>query len=330
MVEHLTLFGLTLPLVVWLFWLAITAYCLWQVRAQYQLLRWANITPTARIGSAAMGFVELAATTQLLEGEPILSPYTRIPCVWWRVEIEKIGSGQKGGAFRERSSDDVFALRDATGQCMVLPNNLAVYGAHKRVIDYLDANSASALLGTHTVGASTVLNELLGHLLPQEHYRCTEYFVPINASVLAWGRLGTLRNNNSYNSNLPDDVSANAVNTLLNEWKANPQKMKAFDTNNNGRIDANEWEAVRRMAIQQLQNQATSQPTVTNTTPASWPVLQKTNNSQPFVLLVDGEATLRGRRWAMWGYGLLLLGVSVAAIVFGLQLHNDLLKYASG
>src|SRR5690242_5297142 len=53
-------------------------------------------TPTARIRSAAQGFVELEGRGRVMAGPPIVAPLTRAACVWWRYRVERRVTDSKG------------------------------------------------------------------------------------------------------------------------------------------------------------------------------------------------------------------------------------------
>ena len=79
-------------------------------------------TPTSRLRSAALGYVELEGEAVMMAGVPIVAPFTLTPCAWFRYCIEE-RVDDKGALGRWRThthgaSDGLFALRDDTGRCM--------------------------------------------------------------------------------------------------------------------------------------------------------------------------------------------------------------------
>jgi hypothetical protein len=91
-------------------------------------------TPTARIRSMAMGFVELAGAVEARSR--VTAPFSGHPCAWWEVEVQTLrgGSGRQGRrgwhtVHRERSGSP-FYLRDDTGVALVQPAGGEVHTAH--------------------------------------------------------------------------------------------------------------------------------------------------------------------------------------------------------
>ena len=85
-------------------------------------------TPTALIRSASQGYIELQGYAELTDGEPIYSPLSLQPCIWYRYKVEK--KKRAGGANQNSSawvtvdngvSDSLFYLIDPTGRCVVDP-----------------------------------------------------------------------------------------------------------------------------------------------------------------------------------------------------------------
>ena len=69
--------------------------CLFAGWRQFRRLQVVEDTPKSLVRSAAQGYVELAGTSRLMPGEPILAPLTRMRCVWWSYRIEEyVGSGK--------------------------------------------------------------------------------------------------------------------------------------------------------------------------------------------------------------------------------------------
>jgi len=76
-------------------------------------------TPTSRLSSAALGYVELEGEAVMMAGVPIVAPLTLTPCAWFRYCIEERIDDDKRALGRWRThtrgaSDGLFALRDDT------------------------------------------------------------------------------------------------------------------------------------------------------------------------------------------------------------------------
>ncbi len=74
-------------------------------------------TPTARIASAAQGYVELVGQAALLPGARPLGFGTGPPCVWYRYRVYRDGKLIDSG-----QSHDTFLLDDGSGECVIDPD----------------------------------------------------------------------------------------------------------------------------------------------------------------------------------------------------------------
>ncbi|MBW4048862.1 MAG: hypothetical protein HIU89_13325 [Proteobacteria bacterium] len=90
--------------------------------------------PTARIRSAAQGYVELSGRVQRPD-VPLHSPLTATPCAWWRFRIERRKSeGRNAGWELEQRgvSEAQFWLDDESGRCVVDPAGAEVRARNHR------------------------------------------------------------------------------------------------------------------------------------------------------------------------------------------------------
>ncbi len=77
--------------------------------------------PTARIASAAQGYVELLGRGLPQAGTPLLSPLSGLQVLWWRLLTEK---QQSNGEWRQESleqSQASFLLDDGSASCLIDP-----------------------------------------------------------------------------------------------------------------------------------------------------------------------------------------------------------------
>lgn len=101
--------------------------------SRLKLLRAITNTPTSKVRSAAMGFVELNGLAEP-DGEPLTGPLSGVPCVWWRftVEEERKRTNSEGESetywhtLADERLDRPFRLRDATGELRVDPQGAEV------------------------------------------------------------------------------------------------------------------------------------------------------------------------------------------------------------
>ena len=62
--------------------------CLYLMLSRLQRARWIEDTPTSRIRSAAQGLVELNGMLDAGGHEPLRSPLSNKPCLWYRFRVE--------------------------------------------------------------------------------------------------------------------------------------------------------------------------------------------------------------------------------------------------
>jgi len=205
--------------------------------------------PTARVRSAAQGYVELIGIAQMLGGEPIVAPLSHTPCCWFRYRVEK-RSGKDWRAVQSGSSDGIFVLRDETGDCVIDPEGAEVTTRHKRT--WLDDGHAWGGVAVHarlpSLGKTADMvvdigGELLKGLGVADQYRYSEELIADGDPLYAIGQFRTL-SAGDQSSTLRELTGA-----VLREWKQRPDTLRErFDRNRDGRIDLDEWERARAAA----------------------------------------------------------------------------------
>lgn len=219
-------------------------------------------TPVARIRSAPQGYVELYGRARLLPGPPILAPLSSLPCAWYRYRIEERSSGGRWWPVESGDSDSLFVLDDGTARCVIDPEG-ADFIKTRRDVWYGSASGARthALWG---IGAAYRYTEQ--RILPDEELHVIGLFRTV----------GGLRE-------APD--TRREVAELLERWKRDPKRMAMFDRRRNGRIDPDEWEAVRRAAHRQVQRQQLEQATQ----PDVHLMADPGDSSRPFIIAAFRE-----------------------------------------
>lgn len=192
-------------------------------------------TPTSRLRSAAQGYVQIEGNARWMPGPEIVSPLSRLPCVWWRFRIEEWverGRNSRWEVVEEGGSDDLFLIVDMTGECIVDPEGAEVRPTHDRTWR----------------GFSPWPTEvpLRSPLFSMGQYRYSEKLIPVGERLFATGWFRTQSAHSEF-----DD--AREVRELLAEWKRDRHELlRRFDTNGDGQIDSEEWEAARRAALEQV------------------------------------------------------------------------------
>jgi hypothetical protein len=181
-------------------------------------LRWRRAildTPTSRVASAAQGFVELIGVAQPLADTRLLSPFTQLPCLWYRYTLEQRENGE-WRQVEEGESDMPFNLDDDSGRCELDPVGAEILTTHQE---------------TRT----------------QDDQRYTEHVLLKGEPLYA---LGEFVSCNGAQSVLDTRLD---VGDLLAEWKSDQAALHdRFDLDRSGAIDATEWQLARQAAEREV------------------------------------------------------------------------------
>lgn len=173
-------------------------------------------TATSKVASAAQGYVELLGRAEQLDTAPTVSPYTGLPCVWYRYRIERKGSNNKWIEVERRQSEQRFRLADGTGACVVDPKGAEV----------LTSRTQTWIMDGH---------------------RYSEQLLLAKDRLYAIGDFMTCAG-----TTLELDSKADVA-ALLADWKQDRSELLArFDANRDGEVDLAEWEAARTEARVQV------------------------------------------------------------------------------
>jgi hypothetical protein len=256
-------------------------------------LRWLGIarliedTPQSRIRSAAQGYVELSGNGLPLPGTRNLAPLTQRPCVWWRYRVSRRTERGSGKSRREAwetvasgTSSVAFLLDDDTGQCVVQPDGAEVVPVESTTW-YGDTpwpKTAAPARMTFTGG---------------REFRYLEERIYEHERLYA---LGDFRSTASAT----EAGHATAAAELLVEWKRDqPALLQRFDTDRDGRIGLEEWEAARTAAKAAVLERSREQGVREN-----WHVLCRPDDGRLFLLaaLPSGDLARRYRRRALFAF----------------------------
>ncbi|MFO8154202.1 GIDE domain-containing protein [Thioalkalivibrio sp.] len=258
-----------------------------------QLLRLVGGIPTARIRSAPQGLVQLEGAADWLPGPEIVAPLSGLPCVWYRYRIEeKRGSG---GRKRRRvivaqgQSDDLFLLRDETGDCVVDPDGAMVIRPERDVW-----YSPSRALATGPRGGSRWGGR----------YRHTEERLHAHQPLLALGEFATRRHEGADRHERLRD--------LLGRWKNDPEIIQRFDSSGDGRLSLPDWERVRAAARTEVEREMSREPT-----PDAVHLLHRGGPGTQRLLLLStlGESQILFRQ-RLRAYGSALVFIVTASLLF--------------
>ncbi|HWU69600.1 MAG TPA: GIDE domain-containing protein [Stenotrophobium sp.] len=232
-------------------------------------------TPTSLIRSAAQGYVELRGRAGLMPGPVILSPLSNTRCVWWRYTVEerqRSGNRDEWRVIDKNTSDDLFLLSDTTGDCIIDPDHASIRPSVTR-----RWRGPTPKPGRGPDGSWISFG----------NYRYREQLIRIGDVLYALGWFRTQGAERAFDES--DDARA-----LLAEWKRDQaQLLKRFDSNGDGQIDMQEWEAARRAALEEVRQQA-----VQNAINPDLHVLSKPRDHRPFIISTLSQAAQARRlRW---------------------------------
>lgn len=251
---------------------AMTAVSFYAWTANYRRYRQIHDLPTSKVASAAQGYVELFGRSVQIADSPVTSPITGLPCCWYRYCIER-KSNNKWHHDESGESIAHFLLVDDTGQCVVSPDGAEVLYPRR---------------STWTQGER----------------RYTEWLLLPKGTLYA---IGEFRTAGSGDLELDENKD---ISNLLADWKKDPPHLLSrFDTNRDGTLDLEEWEAARldaRREVEKTHAQMRSSEGVH--------LLRKPADGRVFLLAAEIPAKI-GRRFAYWS-GLHLIfffGAGIAA-----------------
>ncbi len=267
-------------------------------------------TPTSKIRSAAQGYLELIGHGYLMEGQPIVSPLTGSTCTWYEFTVEerrKSGKNNQWVTIRKAISDELFLLKDETGQCIIDPEGAHVTVSNKSVWYGGTPNPMTAALNKSKKGG------FFSGLIINNKYRYTEKLLHPGESLYAIGFYKTVGGAGAH-----FDVNED-VRELIREWKTDTAElMKKFDTNKDGELDLKEWQQVRDEAYKQIMVKHSEQKTMP-------PVhlMSKTNDKRrPYILsaLAEDDLVRNLHIYAVISIAAFIICGSISTILISLRL----------
>ena len=169
-------------------------------------------TPTSRISSAAQGYVELIGRGKNLDGTPVISTLTYLPCLWYRYKVEQKNAKNEWATHSSGESDSPFLLHDSSATCVVDPSGAEIITTNKDVWTKGD-------------------------------FRYTEWKLLNIDMIYAIGEFKT------FGGSTDTRQTSDEIKTVLAEWKENmPDLLTRFDLDKNGTLDMQEWALARSAA----------------------------------------------------------------------------------
>lgn len=196
--------------------------------------------PTSKVRSLAMGLVEVSGWAQ--PKALLKSPITATDCVYYKFLVERRerrGRSDQWVVVSQGASTNYFYVDDGTGRILVDPVEADIHLSQD--YRYSDAVSAGNTLGQlFNVGTFS------------QRMRYTEWYILPGDEVYVMGTVTRWKNE------LQDRQFALAE--RLKELKADRERMMQFDRDGDGVIDADEWEAARQHAEQDILRQELDNP----------------------------------------------------------------------
>jgi hypothetical protein len=252
--------------------------------------------PTARLRSAAQGYVELEGDARLMEGPPIIAPLTMTKCVWWSFRIEekrRSGKNTSWVTIDRGRSDDCFELDDGTGKCVVDPDGANVIPRHAQTwYGGSPRPDISPELGRGWLRAGF------------SRYRYVEERIHASEPLYA---LGTFRTQVGGPDSFDEKLD---LKELLDKWKHDKRMMAVFDVNRDGKVDQKEWDAARRMALKKVRDEHVQRAVET----PDLHLLARPRDGRPFILSGIPQAMLI-RRWRLSSLGCLAVAAGAGYVL---------------
>ncbi len=248
-------------------------------------------TPQSRVRSAAQGHVELLGRARWLPGPPIRSPLSGTSCVWWHYRVVR-NADRRTEVIADETSDDLFLLSDTSGDCIVDPVGAQVEPSLAR--SWRGRGEQPGRIPQPGWDAWFTFGE----------YRYSERLLRVDDLLIARGWFRT-------QAALAEADERRDLAALLADWKRDRRELlRRFDSNRDGQIDAQEWEAARAAALEVVREQRASDAAAPDLN-----VLSKPADRRDFVLAACTRSGLIAR---FKHQGWRLIGLAAGAATIGL------------
>jgi hypothetical protein len=255
-------------------------YCL-------RLKRLIENTPTSRIRSMAMGMVELHGRAR--RKYALVSPATQTACVWYR--LRRYRRNRKSGwqLFRQSDSGAVpFLLDDGTGAVTINPD-----GARVR----------ARVCQEGFPGQEGLMVPSWSGTDPDEKW--VEEVIHEGTSLYV---LGTARPLKKAGPSLGERLRE-----ALRELKNDPQMLKKYDRNGDGRLDTDEWDAARADVEEKILHAQLRQRETPLPGSATVEIGRSYSHTRPF-MISQTESEMHLTRSYTWSMAGLFVGALIAAV----------------
>lgn len=258
-------------------------------------------TPTSKVRSMAMGFGEVEGRAR--QYYDLKTTYSRTRCVYFRCRFYRRERGymaSRWSLFRTRGSHREqwrleretasgrlpFYLEDKTGRVLVRPKG-AIFLVSRATQQFSGAMGMNAEL-----------------LLRDDRTRIREDLIPEGARVYVLGKARPEKT---------EDTVSERIRKELGKLKQDRTRLMAYDQNENGRVDMDEWETARR----DVENRVYAEM-LAKGGPAERTVIGKPPYGMFPFIIADSERAIIGklaiRAWLFTAGGLLLFAAGVQVL----------------
>ncbi len=240
-------------------------------------------TPTSKIRSIAMGLVEIHGNAR--RQYALFSPMTNIACIYYRLTRYRRNRKDDWVVSSITSSGHVpFWVEDETGRVSVDPTAATVKAGHRQ---------ESMGEGTTAFGGYTSSDE-----------KWVEEMIYDGALIYVLGEAQVKKKAGAPKQQRRAEA--------LRRIKQDSQKLKAYDTNNDGKLDESEWQAARDDVDDQLLHEDLKQSSERKRQEDQVVISKSGHSGLPFVIAETASETKLTDRYAL-ATGFLFVAAALSA-----------------
>ncbi|BCR03308.1 hypothetical protein DESUT3_03770 [Desulfuromonas versatilis] len=268
---------------------ALSAGLFWGAFHYLRLKRQVENTPTSKTRSLAMGLVEVHGRAK--RQYALVSPMTQMPCVYYRLRRYRRDDKKNWRMTSETDSGAVpFYLEDDTGRVSVNP-----WGATVRARTRQEGHPGQVALVLSRGSGGDHSEKWVEEII----YEGTSLYV-----------LGFARPRQRQRKTLRERTIE-----ALRDLKLDPKALQKYDSDGDGRISEQEWEAARSRVEEQVLQQSLAQAEETTSAAGATVIGRADSRTLPFVIAeTESEAHLT-RNLGLLAMG--MFGTALAAALWG-------------
>ena len=280
----------------------LAGFLLWRGFFAVRLKRRIENTPVSRIRSLATGMVEVFGRVERCYS--LVTPVTQIPCIYYRLLRYRRDSRNATWRLTSQRSSGLhpFWLSDATGKILIDPLGADLRPGHRQE------------------GSGDGLNNgFFGREhQPDSDEKWVEESIPEGEMLYVLGFAAPRRRSG--------ESLHEATGVRLRDLKQSPELHRRFDKNNDGKIDADEWDEARRVIAGEVANSRLQGEQERRKQEESLVIGASPRRSLPFLIAqtINEKAVTR----ALWWQALAFLLAGLFLSLWALQQFLHLLPVA--